>query len=118
MKGLDPPILPTPNTPHHMHDAWPVQQRRYSMNPNYVAKVKEEIDKLLRVGFIRTIKRSTWLSPIVVVPKKNGKIRVCVDYRKLNAAMVTDGFPLPFTDGHECNNFLDGFSQIRMHPDE
>ena len=55
------------------------------MNPNYAAKVKEEIDKLLRVGFIRPVKQATWLSPIVVVPKKNGKIRVCVDYRKLNA---------------------------------
>ena len=57
------------------------------------------------------------LSPIVVIPKKNGKIRVYVDYRKLNAATVTDGFPLPFTDsvldtvaGHECYSFLDGFN--------
>ena len=66
------------------------------MNPNYAAKIKEEIDKLLHVGFIRPVKRTTWLSLIVVVPKKNGKIRVCVDYRKLNAATVTDKFPLPF----------------------
>ena len=96
------------------------------MNPNYAAKVKEEIDKLLRVGFIRPVKQATWLSPIVVVPKKNGKIRVCVDYRKLNAATVTDAFPLPFTDGvldavagHEVYSFLDGFSgynRIRMNP--
>jgi hypothetical protein len=43
-------------------------------------KVKEEIDKLLRVGFIRRVKRATWLTPIVVVSKKNGKLRVCVDY--------------------------------------
>ena len=50
------------------------------MNPNYAAKVKEEIDKLLRVGFIRLVKRETWLSPIIVVPKKNGQIRVCVVY--------------------------------------
>ena len=62
----------------------------------------------------------------MVVPKKNGKIRVCVDYRKLNAATVTDTFPLPFTDGvldavtgHEVYSFLDefsGYNQIRMHP--
>jgi hypothetical protein len=89
-------------------DAIPVQQRRYRLNPNYAAKVKEEIDKLLQVGFIRPVKRATWLSPIVVVRKKNGKLRVCVDYRKLNAATITDAFPLPFTDsvldtvaGHE-----------------
>ena len=98
------------------------------MNPNYAAKVKDEIDKLLRVGFIQPVKWATWLSPIVVVPKKNGKIRVCVDYRKLNAATVMDGFPLPVTDsvldtvaGHECQSFLDRFNdynQIRMHPDD
>ena len=49
-----------------------------------------------------------------------------MDYRKLNAAKVTDAFPLPFTDGvldavarHEVYSFLNGFSgntQIRMHP--
>ena len=60
------------------------------------------------------------------MPKKNGKIRVCVDYRKLNAARVTDAFPLPFTDGildamadHKIYSFLEGFSgynQVCMHP--
>ena len=64
----------------------------------------------------------------MLVPKKNDKIRVCVNYRKLNAATVTDAFPLPFMDGvldvvsgHEVYSFLDGFSgynQIRMHPDD
>ena len=93
-----------------------------------MAKVKEEIDKLLRVGFIRQVKRAPWLTPIVVVPKKNGQIRVCVNYQKLNTATVTDAFPLPFTDNilhtvasHDCYSFLDGFSgydQIGMHPDD
>ena len=59
------------------------------MNPNYETKVKEEIDKLLRVGFIRLVKRAIWLSPIVLILKKNGQIKVCVDYRKLNAATIT-----------------------------
>ena len=94
------------------------------MNPNYAAKVKEEIDKLLKVEFIRPVKQATWLSPIVVVPKKNGKMQVCLNYRKLNVATVTDAFPLPFRNGvldavagHEVYSFLDGFSgynQIRM----
>jgi hypothetical protein len=79
--------------------------------------------ELLRVGFIRLVKRATWLSPIMVVPKKN-KLWVCVDYRKLNATTIMDAFPLPFTDGvldivtgHEIYNFLDwfsGYNQIRM----
>ena len=78
----------------------------YRLNPNYAVKVKEEIDNLLKVGFIRPVKKATWLRPIVVVPKKNGKIRVYVDYRKLNAATVTDAFPLPFTDSGGNNPTL------------
>ena len=63
-----------------------------------------------------------------MVPKKNGKIRVCVEYRKLNAATVTKALPLPFMDGvldavakHEVHSFLDGFigyNQIRMHAED
>ena len=95
---------------------------------NYAVKAKEEIDKLLRFGFIQPVKQATWLSLIMVVPKKNRKIRVCVDYLKLNATIITNAFPLPFTDGvldavakHEVCSFLDGFScynKIRMHPDD
>ena len=64
----------------------------------------------------------------MLVPKKNGKIWVCVDYRKLNIAKITDAFPLPFTDGvldavasHEVYNFLDrysGYNQTKMHPND
>ena len=64
----------------------------------------------------------------MVVPKKNNKIRVCIDYCKLNAVTIIDTFPLPFIDsvldvvaGHEMYSFLDGFSrynQVRMHPDD
>ena len=86
------------------------------MNPNYAVKVKEEIDKLLRVGFIRPVKQATW-SPIMVVPKKNGKIRADVDYWKLNATTITNAFPLAFTNGvlhvvvgYEIYNFLETVS--------
>ena len=71
MKGLDPKFYQ-----HQINlatDAKPVQQRRYRMNPNYAARVKEEINKLLKIGFIRLVKKETWFSPIVVFPKKNGK---------------------------------------------
>ena len=58
-----------------------------------------------------------WLFPTVVVPKKNEKLRVCVDYRKLNAITIKGAFPLPFTHlmldqvaGHEMYSFMDGYS--------
>ena len=78
MKGLDPQFYQ-----HKINlspNSIPVKQRCYRLNPNYAAKVKEEIDKLLRVGFIQPVKRARWLSPIMVEPRKNGKLRVCVDY--------------------------------------
>ena len=106
-------------------DAKSVQQRCHRMNPNYAARVKEEIDKLLKVGFIWPVKQTTWSSPIVIIPKKNGKIRVCVDSRKLNTVTIINAFPLPFTDNvldvvamHEMYSFLEGlrgYNQIRMH---
>jgi hypothetical protein len=59
----------------------------------------------------------TWLLPIVVVPKKNGKLCICVNFRILNATMKKDPYPLPFTeevldmvDGHKVYSFLDGLS--------
>ena len=108
-------------------DAKLIQQRCYRINLKYATHVKEEITKLLKIGFIRPLKQATWLRPIVVVPKKNRKIQVYVDYRKLNMVTIIDAFPLPFTDGilntiamHGMYSFLDSFSgynQIRMHPD-
>jgi hypothetical protein len=55
-------------------EAKPVRQMRYRMNPNYAAKVKEEIDKYLEAWFIYPVDKTEWLSPIVIVPKKNGKL--------------------------------------------
>ena len=98
-------------------DAKPVRQRQHRLNPKYSLMVKEELDKLLEVGFIYPVPHSEWVSPIVMVPKKNGKIRICQDFRKLNAVTKKDYFPLPFTNtildavaGHKCYSFLDGFS--------
>jgi capsular polysaccharide biosynthesis protein len=48
----------------------PAHQARYILNPNYAAIIKKHIDKLLLVGFIQLIKEATWLSPIMVMPKK------------------------------------------------
>ena len=60
-------------------DAKPVQQRPYDMNPKYETIVKEEVDKFLNARFIYEIEHTEWVSPIMIVTKKNGKIRVCVD---------------------------------------
>ncbi len=92
-----------------MANAQPIKERQYKMNPNYAINVRDKLfDKLLDAGFIYPIETTQWLSPLVIVPKKNGKLRTCVDYCKLNAQTKKDLFPLPFLDsiidfvvGHE-----------------
>jgi hypothetical protein len=73
---------------------------------------------LLAVGFIKFVKETTWLSPIIVIPKKNGKLRICINFRKLNVATKKDPYPLPFTNevlnivvAYEAYSFLDGYSR-------
>ena len=56
------------------------------------------MDRLLEARFIKEIKYPEWLSNVVVVPKKNDKWRVCMDYTNLNDACPTDTFPLPLID--------------------
>jgi len=68
------------------------------MNPTIKDIVKEELKKLLDVGFIYPISYSEWVSPLVLVPKKNGMWRICIDYRELNKATKKDHFPLPFVN--------------------
>ncbi len=52
----------------------PTHQTRHKLNPNYVAAIKH--DKLLVVSFIQRIEETTWLSPMMVVPKKIGKLKL------------------------------------------
>lgn len=76
-----------------------------------------EVKRLLQAGFIYPVEDSEWISPVVVIPKKNGKWRISVDYKPLNAATKRDHFPLPFQDeilnevaGHEQYTVCDGYS--------
>jgi len=79
--------------------------------------LKAKLQKLLDVNFIYPIFDSKWVSPLVMVPKKNEKWRICVDYRELYKSTQKDHFPLPFIDqvldtlaGKKFFSFLDGFS--------
>lgn len=75
-------------------DEKPISQRYRRVPPSAMTEVREHIENLLAKGVIRP-SSSPYASPIVVVRKKNGKIRMCVDYRKLNAITRRDSFPLP-----------------------
>ncbi len=71
---------------------------------------------MLTTIFIQFVEEATWLSPMVIVPKKNGKLRICIDFIKLNAITKKDPYPLPFTVemlntvvGYEAYSFLNGY---------
>ena len=91
-------------------------------------KIKEEVKKQLDAGFLEVSKYLQWLANIVPVPKKDGKVRMCVDYQDLNRTSPKDNFPLPHIDTlvdnmtkHSLFSFMDGFSdykQIRMAPED
>ena len=78
-------------------DSKPRKQRPYTYNDNFARKIREEIDKLLEAKFIYEIEHTEWVSPIVVVPKKNGKLCVCINLKQVNAATIRDNYPLPLT---------------------
>ena len=115
LKGVEPAVCQ--HTIPLRDDAKPSRQRPYLYNENYAMKIEEEINRLREAGFIYEIEHTEWVSPLVVVPKKNGKLRVCVNLKKVNAATIRDHYPLPITDhvlervaGAEAYSFLDGFS--------
>src|SRR6266540_2751771 len=73
----------------------PIKGRPYSVKDNKREKwMKEEIDRMFKNGIIKKSK-SPWTSPVVLVSKKDGSIRFCVDYKKTNAIIIVDAHPLP-----------------------
>ena len=119
MPGLDPDLV------SHYLDVFPnskpIKQAARKYHPDLEEKIKEEIEKLQQAGFIRPIQYPTWLANIVPVKKKNGQIRVCVDFRDLNKSCPKDEFPLPHIDtlvdatsGHQMFSFMDGSCHERL----
>ena len=63
------------------------------------AKVREELDRMEKLGVIRKVEKPTpWCAGMVVVPKSNGKVRICVDLTKLNESVYRENHPLPEID--------------------
>ena len=80
-------------------------------------KVKKEIEKLLKVKFIKPISYVQWLENIAPVMKKNGKLRVCVDFRDLSVTTPKDMYVIPIVDmlvdstaNNELLSYMDDFS--------
>ena len=105
----------------------PIRQRAYRTPLSKRKQVEQELQKMLDEGVIRPSK-SEWASPIILVPKKDGSIRFCVDFRKVNAITRKDAHPLPLIQdifdslsGAKVFSTLDlksGYWQIPVHEDD
>ncbi|XP_021764224.1 uncharacterized protein LOC110728860 [Chenopodium quinoa] len=126
MKGINPEIIT-----HKLNvdpSTKPVKQKRREFAPEHNQIINEEVQKLLDTRKIKEVKYPNWLANVVVVSKKNGTWRVCIDFIDLNKACPKDPFPLPHIDsmvvpkaGHELFTSMDAYSsynQILMHPDD
>ena len=112
--GVDPEFIC-----HHLNVnplITPKKQLPRRPSKEHAEAVQEEITKLKQAGAIKEVFYLEWLANTVVVKKKSGKWRVCVDFTDLNKACLKDPFPMPKIDqlvdatvGHPRMSFLDAF---------
>jgi hypothetical protein len=95
------PRIPREVIEHHLKiypNTRPVQQRPQKQSVEQQNFIREEIKKLLDAGFIWEVNHPRWLANPVVIPKANGKLRMCIDYTSLNKEYPKDHFLLPRMD--------------------
>jgi hypothetical protein len=103
----------------------PFRQKLRQINPILLPVIEKEVKKLMDAKIIVPLRYSEWVANLVPVRKKNGEIRLCVDFRNLNRSSLKDNYPLPKMDhilekvvGANRMSMIDGFSgynQIAVH---
>ncbi len=105
----------------------PPRRRAYPVAPHHLAELDRQIQLLLDAGMIRN-SMSEYAAPVLFAPKKDGKLRLCIDYRMLNQQTVRDRFPTPTasdlissTAGGRLFSKIDllaGFHQLRVREED
>ena len=118
-----PPMRPVDHTIPLIPGSQPVSRPMYRLSPLELEEVKRQVTDLLKKGMIRP-STSPYSAPILFVGKKDGSLRMCIDYRGLNATTVKNRYPLPRVDdlldklkGASYFSSIDlqqGYNQIRI----
>jgi hypothetical protein len=106
----------------------PFKQKLRQINPKLLPMIEREVKKLLDEKIIVPLRYSEWVANLVLVRKRNGEIRLCVDFKNLNRSSLKDNYPLHKMDHilHKVVraniiSMIDGFSsynQIAVHEDD
>lgn len=129
-EGLPPGMPPDRNVVHPIslaQDAKPSYRPMYRLSPEEKEECEKQVKDLLDKGLIQP-SSSPWGAPVLFVPKPNGKLRMCCDFRMLNKQTIKNKFPLPRIDdlldvlhGKKVFSSLDlqsGYWQIALRPDD
>ena len=105
----------------------PISIPLYRMAPAELKELKEQLEELLSKGFIRP-STSTWGAQVLFVKKKDGSLRLCIDYRQLNRVKIRNQYPLPRIDelfdhlhGSRVYSKIDlrsGYHQLRVREND
>ncbi|CAI5476246.1 unnamed protein product [Closterium sp. Yama58-4] len=126
-----PPGLPPSRAVDHRIElepgSRPVAKPQWRLSPAETEEMTQQVRHFLAQGFIQP-SRSPWAAPILFAPKKDGGLRMCIDYRALNAATVKNRFPVPRVEdlldavqGARVFSKIDlrsGYHQIRVVPED
>ena len=120
---------PARSVKHHIRllpDTLPIKRRPYPLPPHKLQELQTQMSALVENGWVER-SESPWGAPILFVPKKNNTLRMCVDYRDLNAVTVDDSYPLPRIEVllHRASkatvftklDLASGFHQIEVAPE-
>jgi hypothetical protein len=109
-------------------EAKPFRKKLRQINPMLLPIMEREVTKLLDAQIIVPLRYSEWVANLVLVRKKSGEIRLCVDFRNLNMSSKKDNYPLPKMEhilqrvtGASRISMIDGFSgynQISVLPED
>jgi len=127
---LPPGMPPDRNIVHPIPlepDAKPTYRPMYRLSPEEKAECKTQVKQLLELGMVQP-SSSPWGAPVLFVPKPNGKLRMCCDFRMLNKQTIKNKYPLPRIDdlldvlhGKKVFSSLDlqsGYWQIALSPED